>query len=508
MTSNYILQMKGITKRFPGVKALDNVNLEVKKGTVHALMGENGAGKSTLMKILIGMYKPDSGKIIFDGQEVHFNNVSDALKKGISMIHQELNPILEMTVAENIFLGREPTWGKTGIVNNKKLIKMTEELLSQLNIDINPNKKMRDLSIANIQMIEIAKAVSYDAKLVIMDEPTSTLTNREVDQLFTVIRSLKNNGVGIIYITHKMSELKEIADEISVFRDGLFVGSDTIDNMDNDKLIKLMVGRDLNRIFNRPEKKIGEVALSVKNLSKIGSFEDINFYVRKGEILGFAGLVGSGRTEVMETIFGLRRRDKGEIYINNELVDIKGPKDAVRNNIGFLTEDRKLSGLFLPLNIKDNMIIVNIDKYVTKGFLSSQKINKDCNKQMDQLSIKAPNSEEIIENLSGGNQQKVLLARWLLKNPDILILDEPTRGIDIGAKSEFYNVIFELAKLGKAIIVVSSEMPELLGLCDRIMVMHEGKITGELSREEADQEKIMQYATGQLKYKSVKHTAN
>jgi inositol transport system ATP-binding protein len=357
---------------------------------------------------------------------------------------------------------------------------------------------MVDLSIANIQMVEIAKAISFHSKLVIMDEPTSAITEKEVAQLFKMIHSLKEKDVGIIYITHKMSELYEIADDISVFRDGTYVGSETAKNLKNEDLIRMMVGRELNQIFNKPTTKVGEIALSVKNLTKKEYFQDVSFHVRKGEILGFAGLMGSGRTEILETIFGVKYLDQGDIYVNGEKITIKTPQDAVKNNFGFLTEDRKLSGLFLPLSVKENMITVNINSYIKRGLLNEKKMKEDCKEQKEKLLIKTPNIDQIVGNLSGGNQQKVLLARWLLKNPDILFLDEPTRGIDVGAKSEFYNLIFNLAKQGKAVIVVSSEMAEILGLCDRIMVMHEGKITGELSREEATQEKIMQYATGQM----------
>ncbi|MDT8859246.1 sugar ABC transporter ATP-binding protein [Alkalihalobacillus sp. MEB130] len=498
MMSNYILKLENITKEFPGVKALDNVQLKVRKGSVHALMGENGAGKSTLMKIIIGMYKPDTGRIYFDGEEIKFTNINDSLDKGISMIHQELSPIPEMTIAENIFLGREPLYGRTGLVNDRQLYKNTRELLNSLEINLDPRTKMIDLSIANTQMVEIAKAISFDSKLVIMDEPTSAITEKEVAQLFKMIRSLKEKGVGIIYITHKMSELYEIADDISVFRDGQFIGTDTAAKMTKDTLIKMMVGRELNQVFNKPQFNIGEVALSVKNLSHKGWFEDVSFEVRKGEIVCFAGLMGAGRTELVEAIFGIKSKDEGEVFVHGEKVNIKSPQDAIKNNLGFLTEDRKLTGLFLPLSVKENMITVNIDNYISMGLLNSKKVRLDCLTQKESLRVKTPNIETIVENLSGGNQQKVLLARWLLKNPDILFLDEPTRGIDVGAKSEFYNIIFELARQGKAIVVVSSEMAEILGLCDRVIIMHEGRITGELDREEANQEKIMQYATGQL----------
>ncbi|MGJ9384784.1 sugar ABC transporter ATP-binding protein [Salipaludibacillus sp. CF4.18] len=508
MSNDYILELENVTKEFPGVKALDNVQLKVKKGTVHALMGENGAGKSTLMKVIIGMHSADKGRVIFDGKEVNFKNITDSLDVGISMIHQELSPIPEMTVAENIFLGREPTYNKSGIINERKLKKMTSDLLEELGINMSPSLKMGDISIAKTQMVEIAKAVSFNSKLVIMDEPTSAITDKEVGQLFKIIRSLTKKGVGVIYITHKMSELYEIADDISVFRDGQYVGSGTAEEMDRDKLIKLMVGRELNQVFNKPKVDIQEVALSVRKLTKSEFFRDVSFEVRKGEILGFAGLMGAGRTEVMETIFGIRSAEAGEVYIHGKKSNIKSPVDAVNNSLGFLTEDRKLTGLFLPLDVRENMITVNIDTYLSMGLLNSKRINEDCARQRKALNIKTPNLDQIVENLSGGNQQKVLLARWLLRNPDILFLDEPTRGIDVGAKAEFYNIIFKLAQEGKAIVVVSSEMAEIKGLCDRIVVMHEGKITAQLSNEEADQETIMQYATGQRSQEKVETESN
>jgi inositol transport system ATP-binding protein len=498
MGKDYMLEMIDITKEFPGVKALDGVQLKVKKGTVHALMGENGAGKSTLMKILIGIYTPDSGKIIFDGEELKFSNIKNALDKGISMIHQELSPIPNMTVAENIFLGREPSYKFTGWVKKKELEEKTRKLFEKLEIDIDPNVKMSELSIANTQMVEIAKAISYNSKLIIMDEPTSAITEKEVHHLFKIIRSLKKEGVSIIYITHKMDELAQITDEVTVLRDGKYIGTKSSDQITKDELIEMMVGRELNQIFHKQQVEIKEVALSVKQLSKKGKFENISFEVRKGEIVGFAGLMGSGRTEVLESVFGITPPDSGEIYIHGEKVNIRSTRDAIKYGMGLLTEDRKLTGLFLPLSVQDNMITVTIDQYTKGGFLNEKKIQDDCQRLSSQLAIKTPSLQQIIKNLSGGNQQKALIARWLLQDPDILFLDEPTRGIDVGAKSEIYNLIFELAKKGKAIVVVSSELPEILGLSDRIIVMHEGRKTGELSREEATQEKIMQLATGEL----------
>jgi inositol transport system ATP-binding protein len=496
--SDYILKMENITKEFPGVKALDNVQLKVKKGTVHALMGENGAGKSTLMKILIGIYSPDRGVITFDGEELKLANVKNALDKGISMIHQELSPIPHMTVAENIFLGREPSYSFTGWVKNKELEENTRKLFERLEIDIDPKSKMADLSIANTQMVEIAKAISYNSKLIIMDEPTSAITEKEVNHLFKIIRSLKKEGVSIIYITHKMDELSQITDEFTVLRDGKYVGTKPSDHITKEQLIEMMVGRELNQVFNKKTVEIKDVVLSVKKLSKKGKFENVSFEVRKGEILGFAGLMGSGRTEVLESVFGITSPDSGEIYIKGEKKIIRSPRDAIKNGMGLLTEDRKLTGLFLPLSVRDNMITVNIDRYTKGGFLDEKRIQSECKEQNDQLAIKTPSLNQTIKYLSGGNQQKVLIARWLLRDPDILFLDEPTRGIDVGAKSEIYNLIFDLAKKGKAIVVISSELPEILGLSDRVLVMHEGRKMGELDREEATQEKILQLATGEL----------
>lgn len=496
MTSPYILQMSDISKSFPGVKALQNVKLDVKKGEVHALMGENGAGKSTLMKILIGIYTADTGSVVFDGEKLSISNVSEALDKGISMIHQELNPVPEMTVAENIFLGREPTYGKTGVVNQKQLVRNTKELFERLNITtIDPKAKMIDLTVAKMQLVEIAKAVSFDSKLIIMDEPTSAITDKEVAHLFDIIRSLQKKDVGIIYITHKMEELKQIANTLTVFRDGQYVGTDSIDNMSRERLIEMMVGRELSHAFDKEHAELQDVALEVKNLTKEGKFYDVNFHVRKGEVLGIAGLMGSGRSEILETIFGVMQADAGDIEVNGQKKKMRTPKDAINAGIGLLTEDRKLTGCFLPLSVRDNMIMVNINKYTKNGIINQKRIDADCDDQKKKMNIKTPNMDQLIGNLSGGNQQKVLIGRWLLHNPDILFLDEPTRGIDIGAKSEIYNLIFDLAKQGKAIIIVSSEMPEVLGLSDRIVVMSEGYQTGELDRSEATQEAIMELAT-------------
>ncbi|OYD07399.1 D-xylose ABC transporter ATP-binding protein [Paludifilum halophilum] len=493
MKTEYLLEMENITKEFSGVKALNNVQLKVKKGTVHALMGENGAGKSTLMKILFGMYR-GGGTIRFNGEELKRTGPKDALKKGISMIHQELNPVPFMTVAENIFLGREPSYGKTGWVNKKKLIEDTQRLFEILNIRIDPTKKMKDLSIANMQLVEIATAVSHHADLIIMDEPTSAITEKEVDHLFEIIRSLKKKGVAIIYISHKMDEVFEICDEITVLRDGQYIGTKPARELNQDSLIQMMVGREIKQVFHKEKAEIKEVVLSVKNLSREGKFNNVSFEVRKGEILGIAGLMGSGRTELIESIFGIDPPTSGEMYLHGEKIRMKSPSDAIRNKIGLVTEDRKLTGAFLPLSVKENMIMSGLDQFLNFGYVNGKTVKRKCKEQVKKLNIKTPNLNQLIMNLSGGNQQKVLLARWLLNDPDLLILDEPTRGVDVGAKAEIHKLMSELAQDGKAILMVSSEMPEILGMSDRILVIHEGSQKGELRREEADQKKILEVA--------------
>jgi inositol transport system ATP-binding protein len=494
MDNDYILTMEGITKTFPGVRALSDVQLRTRKGTVHALMGENGAGKSTLMKCLIGIYLADSGTITFRGERLHITNTHQALSKGISMIHQELSPIPEMTVAENIYLGREPTtW--YGLVDMRKMNRMTTELLERLHIKIKPTAKMRELSIANTQLVEIAKAVSYDSDLIIMDEPTSAITEAEVEGLFNIIRSLRAQGRTIIYISHKMDEIFKITDEITVFRDGQYIATDPTPEMTHGKLIEKMVGRTLTDMFHKERVDIGQVFLEVENLSGKG-FRNVSFQVRRGEILGVAGLIGAGRTELLEGVFGVTRTHGGTIKVEGKDVSIKSPADAIRAGMALLTEDRKLSGLYLNASVRENMFIANINRYLLGPFVRFRKIEQDCSKMRDLMRIKTPSLMQIIKNLSGGNQQKVLISRWLLTEPDLLILDEPTRGIDVGAKSEIYRLMTEFVRSGKAIIMISSELPEILGMSDRIMVMHEGDKAGELSRAEADQEKILHLATG------------
>jgi inositol transport system ATP-binding protein len=494
MEDKHVLSMEGISKQFPGVRALSNVRLDARKGSVHALMGENGAGKSTLMKCLIGIYAPDSGTITFKGEKLNITNTHYALSKGISMIHQELSPIPQMTVAENIYLGREPTtW--YGLVDMRKMNRMASELLDRLHIKIKPTAKMHELSIANIQLAEIAKAVSYNSDLIIMDEPTSAITEAEVEGLFNIIRSLKAQGCAVIYISHKMDEIFKITDEVTVFRDGQYMGTDATADLTDAILIEKMVGRTLTDMFHKETTDMGSVFLDVQNLSGKG-FRNVSFQVKRGEILGVAGLMGAGRTELMEAVFGVTRSHGGSISVSGKPVKINSPADAIRSGMALLTEDRKLTGLYLNASVRENMFIANINNYMIGPFIHFAKIGKDCERMRSLMRIKTPSLLEIIRNLSGGNQQKVLISRWLLTEPDLLILDEPTRGIDVGAKSEIYRLMTEFVRSGKAIIMISSELPEVLGMSDRIMVMHEGDKVGELSRGEATQEKILQMATG------------
>lgn len=487
----YILEMSDISKRFPGVLALDGVSLRVRKGTVHALMGENGAGKSTLMKILIGLYPSDTGRIVFKGEELAIKRPADALSHGISMIHQELSPVLDMTVSENIFLGKENT--KAGFwVDVKKNNAVTQSLFDELNLTgISPKEKLRNLSVAQMQMLEIAKAISYNADLIIMDEPTSSITESEVKLLFDNIRKLKEKGTSFIYISHKMDEIFQIADDITVFRDGQLVGSDSSENLDNAQLIKMMVGRELKDLYDKTSVDISDPVLEVQNLTNPCHFHDISFSLRRGEILGITGLVGAGRTEIVETIFGLQGPYTGSIIVNGETAKIKSPRDAIKHGMALATEDRKQQGLALELPIRENITITALDDVCQFGLVNMRKENALCKKQIESLRIKTSDPNNKVSSLSGGNQQKVVLAKWLNDGTEILILDEPTKGIDIGAKNEIYRLMEEFVKQGKAIIMISSEMPEVLGMSDRILVIADGRLKGVLNRDEASQIKIM-----------------
>ncbi len=489
-----LLEVAGVRKEFPGVLALDDVSFRLKAGSVHALMGENGAGKSTLMKIIAGIYQPDSGTFRLRGQDIRLQSPLDALENGIAMIHQELNLMPFMTVAENIWIRREPTT-RLGFVDHGELHRKTADLFRKLKISIDPEIEVRELSVANRQMVEIAKAVSYESDVLIMDEPTSALTEKEVAHLFEIIRGLQAQGKGIVYITHKMNELFEIADEVSVFRDGRYIGTRGAGEVTRDDIIRMMVGREITQMFPKETVPIGDVRLSVRNLSLKGIFHDVSFDVRAGEILGVAGLVGSGRSNVAEALFGVTPATSGEIWINGAKAVIHSPGAAMKHGMAFLTEDRKETGCFLILDVQENMQMAILNQgFVRGGFVAEKEVNKISGDMKDALRVKTPDMHERVENLSGGNQQKVLIGRWLLTHPKILILDEPTRGIDVGAKAEIHKLITRLAGDGVAVIMISSEMPEVLGMSDRIMVMHEGRVTGFLDRAEADQVKIMELA--------------
>ena len=494
----YVLELKNIYKSFPGVKVLEDVTLQVRPGEVHALMGENGAGKSTLMKILMGIYKADQGSIFLEGKETAMHGPKDAMSKGISMIHQELNTVLDMEVAENVFVGREllkKGMEKLKIVDIARMREETGRYFREMNIDIDPRAKMRTLSVAEMQLVEIVKAISLNSKIIVMDEPTSAITEKEAAVLFTQIERLKKQGVAIIYISHKMDEIFRISDTITVLRDGQWIGTKPAKELDNDMLIKMMVGRELTDIYPKDPVEIGDVILEVKNLSRGKKVRDASFSLRKGEVLGIAGLVGAGRSELVETIFGLYPKTGGQIFLHGKEVHIKSAADAIKNKMALITEDRKQTGLNLIVSVKDNIASVSIGKLSNHGIVNDKKINEVSEKYIKELKIKTPDGNAIVGNLSGGNQQKVVLAKWLLDEPDIIIFDEPTRGIDIGAKRDIYLLINNLAKEGKAVIVISSEMAEVMGICDRILVMAEGRINGEVQREEFSQEVIMGYAS-------------
>ena len=494
--SEYILQMLDIVKEFPGVRALKGVQLNVRPGTVHTLMGENGAGKSTLMKCLIGIQAPTSGKIIYDGKEVHFKTTLEAMNAGISMIHQELSPVPERSVCDNVWLGREPRKGL--VVDHKKMRADCIELFKKLGLDLDPDAKMGDLTVAKMQMVEIAKAVSYDSRIVIMDEPTSSLTDAEVEHLFRIIADLKAKNVAIIYISHKMDEIFRISDDITVYRDGEYVATDRAENLNVDKVITLMVGREMTSMFPKVDCPIGETIFKVENLAAGKAVKNVSFELHRGEILGMAGLVGAGRTETAEAIFGMRHITGGKIFKDGKELHIKSPEDAIANKIGLLTEDRRGNGIVGLLSVKENTVLANLKAY---GFpLNHKKMRKDTEEYIKKLNTKTPTMETPIQNLSGGNQQKVLVGRWLLTDPDVLIVDEPTGGIDVGAKAEIHSLITKLAGEGKAIIMISSELPEVMGMADRILVMHEGVMTGMIDRKDFSSELILKYATSEVPY--------
>ncbi len=489
-----VLEVKNVTKRFPGVLALSNVNFRLVKGKVHALMGENGAGKSTLMKIIAGIYQADEGEVFLHDKKVFFNTPKQALMHGISMIHQELSPIMDMTIAENLFLGKEFCKGK--FVDYKRMNSEATALMERVGMDLPPTMLMKELTVSQMQMVEIAKALAYDAEIIIMDEPSATITEREIGNLFRIIEGLKDDGRCIVYITHKMDEVFKIADEITVFRDGQYIGTYDADEIDENQLVIKMVNRELTEIYPTRKNQPGEEILKVEGLSQKGVFENISFTLRRGEILGFSGLMGSGRTEVMNAIFGITQPTSGSIYIKGEKIEKPNPRKVISKGIGYVTEDRKGNGLVLDMSVYDNTVLPSLDKLSGKiGFVNKQKAMKVSEEYREKLAIKTPSMQQTVKQLSGGNQQKIVLAKWLLQNPDVIIFDEPTRGIDVGAKTEIYKLVAKLAEEGKAIIFISSEMPEILGMSDRVIVFYEGKQTGELSKEEATQERIMMYAS-------------
>ena len=491
-----LLRMENIEKAFPGVKALDKVNLTVKAGTVHALMGENGAGKSTLMKCLFGVYSKDGGKIYLEGKEINFKSSKEALENGVAMVHQELNQALKRNVMDNMWLGRFPKVAKgVPITSEKKMYKATKEVFDKLEINVDPKTVMSRMPVSQRQMVEIAKAVSYNSKVIVFDEPTSSLTEEEVEHLFKIINMLRDQGCGIIYISHKMAEILRISDEVTIMRDGKWIATKEAKGLTTDEIIKLMVGRELTNLYPPKTNEIGDVLLDVKDLSAMYSkLSDVSFSARKGEILGVAGLDGSGRTELLENIFGVATRKSGKLTLDGKPIRNRNSRDSIKNGFALLTEERRATGIFSILNIRENATISSLGKCRTGPLLSKKKLKKSTDWCIDSMRIKTPSQETKIRSLSGGNQQKVILGRWLLTEPTVLLLDEPTRGIDVGAKYEIYELIIDLAAKGKTVIMVSSEMPELLGVCDRILVMSGGRLAGEVNAADTTQEEIMALA--------------
>jgi len=495
MEQNTLLKMVGITKTFPGVKALDGVNLEVKRGTVHALMGENGAGKSTLMKCLFGMYVKDSGQIYLEGKEINFKNSKEALDNGVAMVHQELNQALKRNVMDNIWLGRYPTIAGLA-VNEKKMYQDTMAVFKELDIDVDPYKIMSTMPVSQRQMVEIAKAVSYNSKVIVFDEPTSSLTEEEVEHLFKIINMLRDRGVGIIYISHKMAEIKRISDYITIMRDGKWVATERSEDLEMQDIIRLMVGRELTNQFPPKTNTPGEVYLKVEGITGMyNQLKDVTFEARRGEIVGLAGLDASGRTETLESIFGIRTRKEGKITLGGKPCQNRNARESIKNGFALLTEERRATGIFGVLDIKANTVISSLKRHKRFGiYLSEKSQREDTQYYIDAMRTKTPSQETKIRSLSGGNQQKVIIGRWLLTEPEVLLLDEPTRGIDVGAKYEIYQLILDLANKGKTVLMVSSEMPELLGVCDRIVVMSGGRVAGEVDARNTTQEEIMTLA--------------
>ena len=495
-----IINMTGIDKSFSTNQVLKGVNFSVEKGETHALMGENGAGKSTLMKILSGIYQRDAGIVEVKGKQVEYQHPSDAEADGIAVIHQELNILPELTIAENLFLGKELTKSKFGWLNNKEMNRIAKERLEELGLNISPTVLAKDLSVGRQQLVEIAKALMTNADIIIMDEPSAALTDREIDTLFEVIERLKRKGVSFIYISHRMEEIFAICDRITVLRDGASIGTKVIKETNFDEIVSMMVGRELGDRFPSSDKKIGDVKLQVSNLTREGEFEDVSFDVKAGEILGISGLMGAGRSEVVETIFGYRRQDKGSIYLDGQKVSIKHPQDAINKGIAFISEDRKTKGLIVDFSVGDNLNLTNLKSLSNNGWMLSQKEQILYQTMVERLNIRVSDRSQLAKSLSGGNQQKVVIAKWLGIGPGVLILDEPTRGVDVGSKKEIYKIMQDLASQGVAIIMVSSELPEIIGMSDRVAVMCEGKLMTVLNKDQLTEENIMHYATGGEKH--------
>ena len=492
-----LLQMEHISKSFPGVKALDDVSLTVKAGTVHALMGENGAGKSTLMKCLFGIYNTDDGKIFLDGKEVNFRSSREALDNGVAMVHQELNQALRRNVMDNIWLGRYPKIKGTPVISEKQMYDDTMKVFEELGINVNPKTIMSTMPVSQRQMVEIAKAVSFNAKVIVFDEPTSSLTEQEVEHLFQIINMLRDRGCGIIYISHKMEEILRISDEVTIMRDGQWIATRPAKELTMNEIIRLMVGRELTNRFPPKDYEVGsEVVLKVEGLTAMYSgLKDVSFELRKGEILGVAGLDGSGRTELLENIFGSATRKSGKLWMNGKPIHNHSPKDSIRNGFAMVTEERRATGIFAIMSVRDNTVISSLKKYLKNHlYLSNKTMQERTNWSINAMHIKTPTQQTQIRSLSGGNQQKVIFGRWMLTEPEIFLLDEPTRGIDVGAKYEIYQLIMDMARAGKSVIMVSSEMPELLGVCDRILVMSGGRLAGEVQADATTQEEIMTLA--------------
>ncbi len=494
--NEFVLEMRDVTKRFPGVLALDGVQLDLKPGEVHCLVGENGAGKSTLMKILAGAQPLDTGTIRIAGEEVTIHSPHHAQELGISMIYQEFNLSPFLSVAENIFLGREPRIARTPFINWSKMYADAREVLNRIRVDLDVRKPVNELSVAQQQMVEIGKAISFNSKIIVMDEPSATLTDHELAALFDLIGTLKKEGIGLIYISHRLEEIFEIGDRCTVMRDGQYIGTHPVKELDREAIIRMMVGRELKDEFPKEVFEPGDERLRVEDLTRLGAFEKVSFTVRAGEIVGLTGLVGAGRTEVARAIFGADHLDGGQIFLDGKPATVKSPQDAIAKGVGLLTEDRKGQGLVLGMTVRENTTLANLSSLVKFLFVERGRERDVARKYVNELQIKTPSIEQVAQNLSGGNQQKVVLAKWLFTQSRILIFDEPTRGIDVGAKVEIYKLMNDLARRGDAILMISSELPEVLGMCDRILVMHEGRLAGELPRAEATQERIMQLATG------------